>query len=211
MAAHFEGKPQVEWLGDGRNVKLLTEIKFFDPSNTCWDVPTGAVVDGASIPRIFWPIVGGPFEGKYRDASIIHDWYCDRRTRTWQATHRVFYDAMIASGVADSKAKVMYFAVRWRGPRWEERVTINTNLPWLSGLLAPIIGSGGLMGSIVLSGFPKNIVITAVRNVSSPAENLSEAKQLENFSKTMKEIEDNSYSLHKIDTIADGLESDSPA
>lgn len=129
MVARYEGEPLVKLLPDGRHVQLVADLVFVDPQDVRWAVPAGATVDGASIPRAFWPVVGGPFEGKYRDASIIHDWFCDRRTRTWQATHRVFYDAMLVSGVPVAKAKLMYFGVYWAGPRWEERVTLNTTLP----------------------------------------------------------------------------------
>ena len=42
-----------------------------------WTAPKGAKVDGASIPQLFWTPIGGPFEGKYRYASVIHDTECD--------------------------------------------------------------------------------------------------------------------------------------
>lgn len=115
-------------LPDGRYVELKSELSFVDAQETRWSVPEGAVVDGASIPMPFWSIVGSPLTGRYRDAAIIHDWYCDVRTRSWQATHRVFFDAMIASAVEPILAKIMYFAVRWGGPRWEPRVSHNTTL-----------------------------------------------------------------------------------
>ncbi|WP_066650080.1 MULTISPECIES: DUF1353 domain-containing protein [Sphingomonas] len=128
MAARFEGDFLVTLLDDGRNIRLESDLVFIDPADVRWAAPKGAVVDGASIPKGFWSIIGGPLEGKYRNASIIHDWFCDKRTRTWQATHRVFYDGMIASGVGAVQAKLMYYAVLWGGPRWEERVSLNTNL-----------------------------------------------------------------------------------
>ncbi len=128
MPARFEGTPVVEFLPDGRNVELKSELTFYDSREVRWSVPSGAVVDGASIPRVFWSIIGSPLTGRYRDASVIHDWYCDRRTRTWEETHWAFYEAMLVSGVAAAQAKVMYFGVRWGGPRWEERVIRNTTL-----------------------------------------------------------------------------------
>ena len=167
-------------------------------------MPAGAVVDGASIPKVLWPVVGGPFEGKYRDASIIHDWYCDKRTRTWQATHRVFYDAMLVSGVRAKRAKAMYFAVRWAGPRWEERVTINTNLD--AGIKFNFPG-----GPKETSTFDKNNIVITIKNVSNPGESFAEAKQFEIFSDIKKKIEDNDYSIDEIDALADGLKSDSSA
>lgn len=129
MAGRYEGDFLVTLLDDGRNLRLESDLFYFDPQGVRWGVPKGAVVDGTSIPRGFWSAVGGPLEGKYRNASIIHDWFCDMRTRTWQATHRVFYDAMRTSGVGEARAKLFYYAVWWGGPRWEERVSLNANLP----------------------------------------------------------------------------------
>jgi hypothetical protein len=128
MSARYEGIPLVRLLPDGRNIELKSELTFYDPKDDRWSVPVGAVVDGASIPPAFWSLVGSPLTGRYRDASIIHDWYCDIRTRSWEATHRVFYEAMLVSGVDSVRAKIMYFAVRWGGPRWEPRVSHNTRL-----------------------------------------------------------------------------------
>jgi hypothetical protein len=128
MAARYEGVPLVQLLPDGRNIELKCELTFYDAQDIRWSVPPGAVLDGASIPVPFWSIIGSPLTGPYRDASIIHDWYCDVRTRPWEATHRVFYDAMMVSGVEPMRAKIMYFAVRWGGPRWEPRVSHNTGL-----------------------------------------------------------------------------------
>ncbi len=128
MTGRFEGDVIVKFLEDGRIAELQNDLIFIDPAGVRWGAPKGAQVDGASIPKGFWSLIGGPFEGKYRDASIIHDWFCDQRTRTWQATHRVFYDGMIARGVDPLKAKLMYYAVRWGGPRWEARVSHNTKL-----------------------------------------------------------------------------------
>jgi hypothetical protein len=73
-------------------------------------------------------LIGSPFTGKYRDASVIHDYYCDVHLRHWAAVHRVFYDAMIVSGVSVSRAKLMYGAVYYGGPRWSEAARHNTTM-----------------------------------------------------------------------------------
>ena len=116
---HYEGKAVAEFLDDGRLVQLKQPFAYVDPFTMRWDVPSGWKVDGASIPKPLWSIVDSPFVGKYRKASIIHDYYCDTRERPWGAVHRVFYDAMLTSKVHPLRAKVMYAAVRWGGPRWE--------------------------------------------------------------------------------------------
>jgi Protein of unknown function (DUF1353) len=127
----YEGRAVVTFLGDGRRVRLVEAFGYVDTIGERWDVPAGAIVDGASIPQSLWSLVGGPFDGKYRDASVIHDWYCDLRSRPWKAVHRVFYEAMLTSGVTRARATLMYAAVYWGGPRWSKTVVDNTR--WLMG------------------------------------------------------------------------------
>lgn len=116
---NYEGlPPKIELLPDGRRARLLAALSFTQPDGQAWPVPAGVELDGASIPRFAWTLIGGPFEGCYRDASIVHDHYCVVRTRTWQATHNMFHDAMRASGESAVKAKIMYYAVYRFGPRW---------------------------------------------------------------------------------------------
>lgn len=103
---------------DGRKAHLLGDIRYVDAKGSIWLAPKGWVVDGASIPRAFWAIIGGPWEGKYRFASVIHDVACDEKRRRWDEAANMFYEAMRCSGVTDTKAKVMYYAVYKFGPRW---------------------------------------------------------------------------------------------
>jgi hypothetical protein len=114
----FKGSPQVTLLPDGRKLKLIAAFAFTDAGGLVWTTPKDWTVDGASIPQAFWSVIGGPLEGLWRDASVIHDYYCDAKSRTWQATHKVFYDGMIARGVETAEAKTMYYAVYKFGPRW---------------------------------------------------------------------------------------------
>jgi Protein of unknown function (DUF1353) len=119
----FEALPiEASWGSDGRTMKVLKPFAFIDKSNVRWSVPSGTETDGASIPRQFWTIMGGPFEGSYRDAAVVHDRYCDLRTRRWEDTHAMFYDAMLATGVGSTRAWLMYKAVERFGPRWPEPV-----------------------------------------------------------------------------------------
>jgi len=99
--------------------RLLAAFGFRDPQGRVWEVPSGVEVDGASIPRAFWTVIGGPFEGNYLNASVVHDHYCRVRTRTAQDTHRTFYYGMRAMGVAEAQAKKMFWAVSTFGPKWE--------------------------------------------------------------------------------------------
>lgn len=114
----FEGDLLVKFLDDGHLCELVTDYVYVRPDGTAWPVAAGARVDGASIPRLLWPLIGGPFEGKYRNASVIHDFYCANEVRLWRDTHRMFYEAMRCAGVGAAKAKVMYYSVYRFGPRW---------------------------------------------------------------------------------------------
>lgn len=117
----FRGRVLTEWLDDARRMRLVEPFEYIDPSNVRWPVPRGTVVDGASIPQIFWSLIGSPFEGYYRNASVVHDFYCSTRIRPHVRVHRMFYDAMIASGVSTARAWLMYQAVDGFGPRWRAR------------------------------------------------------------------------------------------
>src|SRR3981189_2679384 len=87
----FEGEFDFRWLPDGRNMRLLGPLRYIDQEGQIWDVPAGAETDGASIPRVFWSLVAAPFEGPHRNGAVVHDWYCQTQSRTWRATHLVFY------------------------------------------------------------------------------------------------------------------------
>ncbi len=102
-------------------MQLHSDFTYIDSKQQKWHVPAGATVDGASIPKPLWSLIGGPFEGKYREASVVHDYYCENKQRTWENTHNVFFEAMLTSGEAPRRAKLMYWAVYRFGPRWTEQ------------------------------------------------------------------------------------------
>ena len=120
----FSGRVVTEWLPDGRRMKLLEQFSYTAPTGEQWRAPVGSIVDGASIPPWAWSLIGGPFEGRYREASVIHDVACDEKKRSWQSVHRAFYTAMRANGVAEMKAKKMFAAVYHYGPRWDRTIEL---------------------------------------------------------------------------------------
>lgn len=115
----FVGDLVLKALPDGRNMVLVQPFTYVDSRNVFWPVPAGTKIDGASIPSVFWGIIGAPFTGKYREASVIHDYYCQSKSRHWKAVHKVFLDGMSARGVDSVQAKLMYIAVYRFGPRWD--------------------------------------------------------------------------------------------
>lgn len=111
---------------DGRRFSLLHEFTYLDQSGRRWEAPTGLITDGASIPMPFWSVSGGPFEGLYREAAVVHDAGCCAQMQPWEDVHHMFYNAMRCSGVEESKAKTLFLAVWSFGPRWTH---LNTSMP----------------------------------------------------------------------------------
>jgi hypothetical protein len=111
---------------DGRRFSLLHEFSYVDQSGRRWEAPTGLITDGASIPTPFWSVIGGPFEGLFREAAVVHDAGCCAQMQPWEDVHHMFYNAMRCSGVEEGKAKTMFSAVWSFGPRWTH---LNTSMP----------------------------------------------------------------------------------
>jgi hypothetical protein len=116
---YYSGDPILKWNSDGRNMTVMSEFSYTDPYGLVWDAPAGSVTDGASIPRYLWSLIGGPFEGKYRNASILHDVAYEKHNRPWTDCDRMFYYAMRCSGVNAAQAKTMYYALYKFGHHWK--------------------------------------------------------------------------------------------
>jgi len=66
------GEPDCFRLGDNVWVERTLEVNGL--TSRMWLVaPVGMLLDGASIPRLFWLLIGSPFVGEYRWPSIFHD------------------------------------------------------------------------------------------------------------------------------------------
>ncbi len=111
---------------DGRQFVLEHDFVYLDRNGVPWLAPTDLLTDGATIPSIFWSVIGGPWDGLYREAAVVHDAYCCAQTKPWQQVHRMFYEAMRCSGVGWVQAKTMYYAVWVGGPRWKK---LNSTMP----------------------------------------------------------------------------------
>ena len=122
----FEGEVITKWLrhsdeGD-RNMELMEDFHYIDGEGKRWTARKGEVVNGASIPSVFWTkSLGTPFVGNYRRATVLHDVYCDRRETTSLQVHTMFYNAMRCDGVGKKKATLMFEAVNRFGPQWGSR------------------------------------------------------------------------------------------
>ena len=74
----------------------------------------GSSYDGASIPRMFWSLIGHPLEEQFRWASFWHDRLCEE-SRTW--AQRRFADAVLL--VLLDRERVAYWrrTAMWRAVR----------------------------------------------------------------------------------------------
>ena len=103
---------------DPKSMLVAKEFSFLDSHGVIWYAHIGDVTNGASIPRQFKIIIGGSYQTPYLIAAVLHDIYCGNKSRTWQATDLMFYEAMRTNGVSRLKALPMYFAVYFFGPHW---------------------------------------------------------------------------------------------
>lgn len=116
---YYSGPVDTRWDADGRTMTLLSELRYTDPRGIRWVAPAGSKIDGASIPRPLWSFMGGPFEGRYRNASVLHDVAYDLHSRPWQDADRMFYHAMRCIGVGAIEAKTMYYSLVRFGRHWK--------------------------------------------------------------------------------------------
>ena len=116
---YYSGPVETRWENDGRSMTLLNELRYTDPNGFVWIAPAGSQLDGASIPRSLWSFMGGPFEGKYRNASVLHDVAYEQQKIPWQICDRMFYNAMRCSGASAVEAKTMYYALYRFGNHWK--------------------------------------------------------------------------------------------
>ena len=113
--------------GPGKRLSVLNEtaneLIYQDPSNFPWLVPKGTVNDGASVPPLLESFIAGGLNTDARYAAIVHDHFCDEMNSPghfvaggYPAIHRMFYHAMLCSGVDKRTAGFMYAAVVKFGP-----------------------------------------------------------------------------------------------
>jgi Protein of unknown function (DUF1353) len=108
--------------------RLSASLQFTDGEGRRWLAPEETLTDGASIPAVFVPMIGIPREPEFANAAALHDAYCGignetgpvYHAKSWQEVHRLLYDALVAGGTDQTKAKIMFAAVWLGGPRWYE-------------------------------------------------------------------------------------------
>ncbi|MBB3697092.1 DUF1353 domain-containing protein [Flammeovirga yaeyamensis] len=113
----FSGYPITKWKDDDCQMVLLDDLSFTDHDQKVWNVPLGAEINGASIPSSLWNIVGSPFVGKYRRASVVHDYFAGEghnpnvSYQERREADKMFYEACRTDGCSWKCAALLYLGV----------------------------------------------------------------------------------------------------
>lgn len=90
-------------------------LKDFKKNKT-YEFPVfkGFCYDGASIPRVFWRLIGSNTDPRFLIASLIHDVLCENHDyvdNDRKFSSKVFRALLREAGVSKIKAQTMYLAV----------------------------------------------------------------------------------------------------
>ena len=109
----FTGKTILERI-DASKYKLKSALTFKTEYIEV-TVKNGLLTDGASIPRLFWTIIGCPMTGKYVGSALIHDGLYASEAIPRKEADKLFIKMLADNGVGYIKRKLMYAAVRVAG------------------------------------------------------------------------------------------------
>ena len=113
---HFsklEVEPLDEFVEGRRVYRLTKDFTFTSEEYGVITVPAGFKTDFASVPAIVRSIF--PTDGKYMEASIVHDYYYAYAIGTKKLADRIFKHAMKLSNVSTIRRWLMYWGVRLMG------------------------------------------------------------------------------------------------
>ena len=87
-------------------------------------LPEGYSWDGATIPRVWWSIMGHPLKQEFRLASLIHDWRCEHAKTGAERMvgDALFLELLEQAGLPRWRRIGMWVAVRvWSLFFWRRR------------------------------------------------------------------------------------------
>ena len=103
------------------NLFLLSKDITVESLGYSVTVKKGFDFDGASIPKLFWSIIGSPLNGNYVVASLIHDGLYAGEILDRKVCDDIFLDLMKQYKVSYVRRYTMYWAVRLGGGKvWKE-------------------------------------------------------------------------------------------
>ena len=79
----------------------------------------GFAFDGASVPRILWPVSGSPYDPPRVAAAAIHDWLYRAQICSRAEADEAYLLILMQSGISPARAFAEYAALRLFGrPAW---------------------------------------------------------------------------------------------
>ena len=117
-SVRFSGNLAVSVNEESYRATTIGDIEFIDSTGTVWRVPKGTVADATSVPRLMWSIVGPPLTSDYTIPTIFLDYFTAQRKHPPEQVYKMFFDALLATGMSQAKAKMFLAAVEKFGPRW---------------------------------------------------------------------------------------------
>lgn len=109
----FSGKTVLERINS--DTYMLRDELSFENSKYKVTIKPGLLTDGASIPKVFWSIIGCPLNGKYVGSALIHDGLYASHVLSKEESDLLFLDMMEDNKVALWRRKLMYWAVKFGG------------------------------------------------------------------------------------------------
>ena len=88
---------------------LLAPLLYVTNNGERFVIPEGFNTDGATVPRIFWPIF--PPMWKYSKAAVLHDYLIVSGLKTFPEANELFKEAMESLDVNGFQIYCMYKAV----------------------------------------------------------------------------------------------------
>ena len=114
----YKGDLIVKPLDDGIFWELQEPFSFQTPFHKdFFCIPKGFLTDFASIPKLFWSILGSPATTKARKAAVCHDFLYQQGSSygTREDADNAFLYLMTEDNVGIIKRYSMYYAVRLGG------------------------------------------------------------------------------------------------
>ena len=104
----------LRFIGPGQ-FQHLREFRCLPEDGSMLTVPAGRFTDGASTPKIIWPVMS-PW-GSWTPAAALHDWLYREAIVPRDRADALFLEGMLSSGTDPAVARTMYRGVRLFGSR----------------------------------------------------------------------------------------------
>lgn len=94
--------------------KIKVLIKDKKTKKYRWTINKNYVWDGASIPRMFWRIIGSKTDNNFLIPSYIHDFLCENHSvidNNRKLSSKIFKSLLLSCGTNKIKAQIMYLTV----------------------------------------------------------------------------------------------------